>query len=156
MRVRHLIARPKIIVEDTGWKTGEIPPRHSCIYPRTVPSRPAWTWRSALARDAEKEYILLCQVNLSKQNWKAWLVHRTEEGGALVSRMETHGNHPGIHVHADCLRGGLEIGPSGINVELRIPALRSRPSRELPGRLDQFWKQALRHYRMDYEKGDLL
>lgn len=156
MRIRHIVRTPKIIKTDTNWRTDALPPRFSGIYPKTMPERPYWTWRSALAFDYEYEYILLCQVNESKDNWQAWLVRKTNGDGSLVSRYEYHGNHPGIHVHADCRRGGIEIGPSGIDRLLRIPRADSRMSRQTPTRLDLFWKNACVHYHMDYEKGELL
>jgi len=156
MRVRHLVSDRKTILSDTGWMTGDLPPRHSGIYLKTMPIGPAWTWRSALAISDKWEYILVCQVNLSKDNWKAWLIRKDGAAGSLVSRYEYHGNHPGIHVHADCDRGGIEVGPTSIKTALRIPHAQSRLTRGAPTRLDLFWKNALTHYRMDYKKGDLL
>lgn len=156
MRVRHIISSKKTISADTSWKTTAIPTKHSGIFPKSMPVGPAWQWRSALAFDGEKEYILLCRVNLSKDNWLAWLIGKNSSGWSLVGRYEYHGNHPGLHVHADCERGGIEVGPTSIKTYLRIPRVSSRGTRPSPSRLDLFWKNACQHYRMDYEKGDLL
>lgn len=156
MRIRHIVEAKKTISTDTNWRDGELPSKHSAVYPRTMPVRPGWKWRSALASDGEQEYILLCQVNEGKDNWLAWLVRKTEQGGSLVSRYEFHGNHPGLHVHADCTRGGIEFGPTSIKVALRIPRAYYRSTRPAPARPDLFWKNACAHFRCDYAKGVLL
>lgn len=156
MRIRHIITSQKVIQTDTAWRTDAMPPRLSGIYPKSLPARAHWKWRSALAEDAKCEYILLCQVNESKANWLAWLIRKTAAGGSLISRYEYHGSHPGLHVHADCTRGGIDVGPSGLDKLLRIPSSNFRMSRPAPTRLDLFWKNACSHYRMDYKKGDLL
>lgn len=156
MRVRRLVRASKTISSDTKWKDGELQARHSGIYPKTMPSRPGWKWRSAIALDGDQEYILLCQINEGKDNWLAWLIRRTADGGSLVSRYEYHGNHPGLHVHADCERGGIELGPTSIKVPLRIPRVKYRSTRTPPARPDLFWKNACAHFRFDYAKGELL
>ncbi len=156
MRVRHIVSVRKIIKTDTKWRDDALPPRFSGIYVKTMTSRPQWKCRSALAIADGCEYILLCQVNESKDNWLAWLVRKANDGGSLVSRYEYHGSHPGLHAHADCTRGGIEIGPSSIDRLLKIPHANSRTNRAAPSRLDLFWKNASSHYRMDYEKGELL
>lgn len=156
MRIRHIIEKPKVIRHDTHWRTDEMPSKFSGVYPKTMPARPKWKWRSALASDGEWEYILLCQVNEGKDNWLAWLIRRDDDAGSVVSRYEYHGDHPGLHVHADCSRGAIEFGPTSIKVPLRIPRLKSRGTRPAPARADLFWKNACLHFRCDYEKGVLL
>jgi hypothetical protein len=44
-----------------------------------------------------------------RDNWQATLILWTEAGASVVGRFEYHGSHPGLHVHADCERGGLGI-----------------------------------------------
>ena len=156
MRVRHLIVRAKTITSDTNWKSEPLPPRFSGIYPKTRPLKPGWKWRSAQAHCTENEYILLCEVNEQKDNWRAWLIKKIGDEGSLVSRLEFHGNHPGIHAHADCSRGGLEVGPSSIKVPVRIPGVGSGRQRPPPTRPDLFWDMARKHFRMDYKKGSLI
>jgi len=156
MRVRHLVRQAKTITSDTTWRDDPLPPRHSGIYPKTRPPKPNWKWRSAQAHCGNDEYILLCEVNEETDNWRAWLILKLNDQGSIVARYEYHGSHPGIHVHADCIRGGIETGPSSINVTLRIPAVNSDRMRPPPSRRDLFWDIARTYFRMDYAVGSLI
>ena len=156
MRVRHLVRQAKTITSDTGWRDDALPPRHSGVYLRTRPAKPDWKWRSAQGHCDQNEYILLCEVNEAKDNWRGWLIRKLGDEGSIVARYEYHGSHPGIHVHADCMRGGVESGPSSIKVALRIPAVSSDRMRLPPSRRDLFWDTARRYFRMDYALGSLL
>ncbi len=91
-----------------------------------------------------------------KDNWRAWLIRKTDDEGSLVARYEFHGSHPGLHLHADCDRGGVEVGPTSIKVPLRIPAVGSERMRLPPTRPGLFWETARQYFRMDYAKGSLL
>jgi hypothetical protein len=156
MRVRHLILRRKTITTDTDWRDDALPPRFSGIYPKTRPAKPDWKWRSAQAHCSQHDYILLCEINEMKDNWRAWLIRKSDDEGSLVARYEFHGSHPGLHLHADCERGGVEVGPTSIKVPLRIPAVGSERTRPPPTRPSLFWETARRYFRMDYAKGSLL
>ena len=156
MRVRKHIQVAKIILSDTNWQTDDIPPRHTCIYPKTRPNRAGWEWRSALVKSDISEYIFLSHVHPDRDNWQAMLVLKSDLGGSLISRYEYHGSHPGIHVHADCSRGGIEVGPTGINDLLRIPQVGKERQNNITLRKNLFWDKARLHFRIDYPKGELL
>lgn len=156
MRVRKHVQIAKIILSDTGWKSDDIPPRHTCIYDKTRPNRNGWLWRSVLVTSELNEYIFLSQIHPDRDNWKAQLILKTPEGGSLVSRYEYHGSHPGVHIHADCTRGGIENGPTSINGLLRIPDVGKERRDDITLRKDLFWDKARNHFRIDYPKGDLI
>lgn len=155
MRVRHLVAEPKTISSDTGWRLDDMAPRFSGLYAKTKPIRAGWQWRSALALSAQKEYIFLVQGHEEKDNWGAWLVLKTEGGCSLVARFEYHGSHPGFHVHADCERGGIEEGTGSINDLVRIPKATSGGA-VITLRRDKFWEHARVKFRVFFPKGSLL
>ncbi|WP_207903838.1 hypothetical protein [Martelella mediterranea] len=143
---------------DTGWRDGPIGPKFTGgLYKKSLNIGPAWKWRSAVATDGEKEYILLCRVNEQKDNWKAWLILSTESGASVVSRFEDHGNHPGIHIHAHCERSGIEDGPTSIGGLIRIPAAasRQRSTRRRATTPEIFWRLAADHFRITFVQGTL-
>ena len=154
MRVRHLVAEPKTISTDTGWRRDDMAPRFSGLYTRTKPIRAGWQWRSVVAQSEHKEYIFLVQGHEEKDNWAAWLVVKTDGGYSLVTRFEYHGSHPGFHVHAHCDRGGIEEGTGSINDLVRIPNATSKGA-IVALRRDKFWEQARRRFRISFPKGSL-
>lgn len=156
MRVRHYVREPKIIANDSGWRTDDIPPRFSGIYEKSRPNRGTWRWRSVLAKASEREYIFLTQINEPRDEWKAWLVVLLNPGASIVSRYEYHGSHAGIHVHSHCELAGEEPGPQLINNLVRIPDASSYHRRQLTLRPGSFWETARKHFRIEFPTGDLL
>ncbi len=158
MRIRKIIAEPKVLESDTDWRVDDLQHRYSWIFEKTKPIRAGWKWRSATAIDKTKhEYLFLMQCNPIRDQWKAWLIFRMPSGQAsLVSRFEYHGTHPGLHVHAHCERGGLEQGPSSIDHLARIPSVERRHRRKNTWREQTFWEQARLHFRIEHPKGTLL
>jgi hypothetical protein len=157
MRIRKIIAEDKVLSSDTQWRTDDLQPRHSYIFEKTKPTRAGWQWRSTTATGTAGEYVLLTQCNPRKEEWKAWLILKTPSGAAsLVSRLEYHGSHPGLHVHADCNRGGIEEGASSIETRVRIPPA-DKPHRRINAwRENTFWELARQHYRIQFPTGSLL
>lgn len=101
--------------------------------------------------------MFLTQCNPGKDNWMAWLILKTASGRpSLVSRLEYHGSHPGLHIHAHCERGGVEEGPTSIDNLARIPPVNRPHRRKLTWRENTFWEQARRHFRVEHPKGTLL
>jgi hypothetical protein len=159
MRIRRIISEPKVLESDTNWRTDDLQHRYSLIFDKTKPIRGGWQWRSVTASGtAGREYVFLTQCNPAKDNWKAWLIFKTPKGEpSLVSRLEYHGTHPGLHVHAHCERGGLEEGPSSIDGLDRIPpAHRPHRRNNITWREHAFWEQARRHFRIEHPTGTLL
>ncbi len=155
MRVRNFLRTPKKIFSDTNWRADALPPRFTGIYPNTVPARPHWSWRSALANCQNFEYIFLCQVNELKDDWKAWLSIKTPNGWSLIERYEYHGSHPGVHVHADCERAGIEVSQTGLNGLLKIPSAKTNKAQIISLRPNLFWEKARTHFRIS-DAGTLL
>jgi hypothetical protein len=157
MRIRKLVSEPKVLTSDTNWRSDDMQHRYSWILEKTEPVRAGWRWRSATAAGpGGREYLLLTQCNPIRDQWKAWLIFRTSSGQAsLVSRLEYHGTHPGLHVHADCERGGF-AGPSSIDHLARIPPVNRRHRRKITWREQSFWDQARLHFRIKHPKGALL
>jgi hypothetical protein len=157
MRIRKIIEETKILTADTNWKQEDLPPRYSVIFEKTKPMRSGWKWRSVLAKSGEVEYVFLTQCNPKKDEWKAWLIRKLANGkSSLVSRLEYHGTHPGLHAHAHCDRGGFEEGSSSIDGLARIPAADRRHRRINAWRENTFWEKARKHFRIDHPKGPLL
>lgn len=158
MRIRKIIAEHKVMESDTNWRTDDLQHRYSWVFEKTKPMRAGWKWRSVTVTSGTgNEYLFLTQCNPIRDQWKAWLIYRTSSGQAsLVSRLEYHGNHPGLHVHAHCERGGLEQGPSSIDHLARIPPVERRHRRKNTWREQTFWEQARLHFRIKHPKGTLL
>ena len=157
MRLRKLIKERKVLQSDTNWRSDDLQHRHSWIFEKTKPIRAGWIWRSVTAQGAQREYIFLTQCNPAKDEWKAWLIVKTASGQpSLVSRLEYHGSHPGLHVHAHCDRGGLEEGPMSIDGLVRTPSADASHRRVNAWRESTFWEQARRHFRIEHPQGTLL
>lgn len=85
MRVRHLVAEPKELTEETEWQKSDIPPRHAPCFTKTHPQRNGWEWRSAKlkAKDGDREYTLLCRCHVTKDDWKATLILKKKKEARL-------------------------------------------------------------------------
>lgn len=154
MRVRHLVAQHKVLSGDTGWKDEDIPPRYTGVYSKTRPNRAGWRWRSAVAATEHNEYIFFTHIHVEKDKWNSWLVSKLDDGCSIVARFEYHGSHPGVHLHAHCDRGGIEVGPGSIDGLARIPKSSVGPEIELTP--DRFWNLARERFRIEFPKGTLL
>jgi hypothetical protein len=158
MRIRTIVGERKVIRTDTGWRSDDLQHRHSWIFDKTKPIRVGWQWRAATAvGQSGQDYLVLAQCNPIKDQWKAWLILRMGSGQAsLVTRLEYHGTHPGLHAHAHCQRGGLEEGASSIDGLVRIPHANGRHRRVNVWRDRTFWEQAQRHFHIKHPQGPLL
>jgi hypothetical protein len=157
MRLRHIIALKKQTQTDSKWSIKDLSPRYAPIYAKTKPIRAGWQWRSSKVSDAAgMDYILLAECNPRRDNWKAILISETSVGPAVVARFEYHGSHPGLHVHADCIRGGLETGAVGLDNLARIPPASSMHRRTSAWTEGTFWEAAKRFFRVEEKKGSLI
>lgn len=156
MRVRHLIALKKRQTADTAvWSVKDLPPRHCPIYTKSRPSRAGWQWRSLSAAVDGHEFTMVAICNPNRGNWKSMLLVKVGEDHSVVARFEHHESHPGVHVHAHCERGGIEIGPIGINGLVRIPPASMTHRRQNAWTLSTFWTAAKSFYRIDDQPGPL-
>lgn len=158
MRVRHIIATDKTLQSDSGWMKTDMQPRHAPIYLRTKPIRAGWQWRSGrcLTRIGSEEFILLAECQPARDNWKAVLIKIVADGSSVVGRFEFHGTHPGVHLHAHCDRGGVEVGASGMDKLARFPAVGETHRRTTAWTEKTFWEAAKRFFRVADPKGPLL
>jgi hypothetical protein len=160
MRVRRLIREPKVMLTDTRWSTTDLPPKHSAIYPKTKPVRAGWEWRSAKARSLDpmepSDYVLLAECNPRRGNWKAALIVQTDGGASVVGRFEFHGDHPGLHAHADCDRSGVETGPTSFGRLARFPGGGRFHRRNTFWTPVTFWDAARRFFRITEKQGSLI
>jgi len=156
MRVRNLIKERKTQQSDTDWRRDDMQPRHAPVFTRTRPVRSGWQWRSAKAESVDRQYILYALCNPARDNWQATLILYAEAGASVVGRYEYHGSHPGLHVHADCERSGLELGSISVDNLPRRPPAQSFHRRTSAWTDTTFWEAARRFFRVDERKGPLL
>lgn len=158
MRVRHLIALNKELHSDTHWNETDMQPRHAPIFPKTLPIRAGWKWRSARASSLDDNFILLAKCNPRRDNWQAFLILTCEEGASVVGRFEHHGSHPGLHAHAHCERSGIETGSRGLDDLIRVPAAGSQSyhRRTNAWTENSFWEAAKIFFRIKEKKGTLI
>lgn len=149
MRVRHLCALPKTIVSQTPvWVTEDLPPRHAPYLNKTMPIKGGWKWRAAKAIAVNRNFFLTARCNPEKDNWQSVLSVELTGGFSVVGRYESHGSHPGVHAHAHCERGGIELGPHGLDQLQRIPPSTRKHRREHAWTERMFWEAAKVFFRM--------
>lgn len=156
MYIRKLIRDRKIQKTDTNWLITDLQPKHAPIYKKTKPIRAGWQWRSAQAEGSIANFVLLAECNPKRGNWKAVLIIENDNGASVVSRFEDHASHCGLHIHADCDRGGREIGAQGLDSLMRIPPAGSHNRRFQAWTENAFWEAAKRFFRIQEVKGPLI
>lgn len=157
MRVRKIIRENKSQETDTGWRDSDLTPRHAPIFPRTIPIRAGWKWRSAKVMGNAGEFILLAKCNERRDNWQAVLMMLLPDGTAsAVGRLEYHGSHPGLHAHADCRRGGIESGALSLDDLCRVPVANAYHRRTHAWTNGSFWQTAKRFFKVREKTGLLL
>ena len=155
MRVRSLIRQDKILTDDTGWRSDDLQPRYAPVFPKTIPTRSGWEWRSGRCESDSRRFFLLVKCNLSRGNWKATLMLETVDGTSVVARYEYHASHPGLHAHVHCDRGGVEIGTAGLDQLDRLPD-GDYHRRVQSWTKDGFWNSAKKFFRIRDKAGALL
>lgn len=83
------------------------------------------------------------------------LILEAESGPSVIARLEYHGSHPGVHAHAQCDRGGVEIGATGIDNLSRFPSANAPHRRTNAWTENTFWEAAKRFFRVEDQKGPL-
>lgn len=155
MRVRHLTRLRKLEGQDTQWKTDDVPPRHCPIISKTKPIRAGWQWRSLKAAAGERKFILYAEVNIRRGDYKSILIEETVNGPSVIARYEFHSSHPGLHIHAHCERGGIEVGATGMGNLQRIPPNGHEHRRKVALSVSTFWTEARRFYGIVPDLGPL-
>lgn len=156
MRLRHLIAKNKLLKNDTGWSTSDMPPRHCPVYTKTKPITAGWQWRALHCEGADNtKFILTIYCNPRRDNWQAFLIIETNGGASVVARFEHHASHPGLHGHGHCDRGGLELGTSGLDGLLRFPKVGESHRRSHAWTEGTFLSAAKKFFRVTEDRGPL-
>ncbi len=103
MRVRRLLAKPKVVTKAGEWKTGKM---SRTAFPlsraRSLVLGANWSWRVDILAADGAEMRLLTAFEPSKQNFIAWLSLKRGDSHVVLARLEFHGHEPGIHAHASC------------------------------------------------------
>ena len=155
MRVRHIAAIQKVQVDDTQWSLSDVPPRRCPINSKTKPIRAGWQWRSIKAEGGGRKFIAYAEANIRRGDYKSILIEDTPSGFSVIARFEYHSSHPGLHVHAHCERGGIEIGATGMGNLIRIPPVNKKHRRIAAFTLSTFWQEARRFYNIVDDNGPL-
>jgi hypothetical protein len=155
MRVRHIITQNKFQDSDTGWSLSDMPPRFSPIYTKSRPIKAGWKWRSSFCHSDETKFILTALCNARRDNWQSYLMVETTDGASVVGRFESHGSHPGVHGHAHCERGGIEVGAGGLDNLVRCPPANAVHRRTNAWTENTFWEAARSFFRVIENFGPL-
>ena len=148
MRVRHLIEERKTRLQATGWSNSGTPPRHVPVFQQTFPIGKGWQWKSVSAQSGNNDYVLHVRCNVTKGEWKAWLMIKRDGGWSIVGRFEYHSSHAGLHVHASCVSSGVLLGEKSISECDRFPAGGRYHRRIQAWTPDGFWNRALKFFRI--------
>ena len=105
---------------------------------------------------AAKNSFLTVRCNSEKGDWNSVLSVKTDQGGSVVARFEFHADHPGLHAHAECNRGGIEVGPTGLDSLIRFPNTGSFHRRATVLTDGGFLEACKRFFRIEERKGPLL
>lgn len=122
MTTRRIALARKSISSDTGWKTGNLPPRHAPVFSKSKPHRPGWEWRSLRILDDDGNvYICLFEISPNFGKWNSRLIAKCDDGSwAVLIRLEDQPGKSGLHVHANCY-GERLYGAESMNMPERIP-----------------------------------
>jgi hypothetical protein len=149
--VRRLLRKRKTIAADSGWQTSDLPRRHAPVFARALPIRAGWQWRSIRTTSNGTDFILAMRCNPRRAKWQALLIVLGDAGPSLVARFEDHGDHPGLHAHAHCGRGGIEVGASGLDDLPRLPSAQAHHRRVQVWTPDHFVEAALKFFRISHQ-----
>lgn len=97
--------------------------------------------------------VAIC--NPARGNWKSMLIAKVGSAFSVVARFEHHESHPGLHVHAHCDRGAIEIGASGLDNLIRIPDAKQRHRRQAALTETTFWQASMKFFRIEDSVGPL-
>lgn len=106
MTLRSFVKAAKTIVDPGVWSDKRMPKTGGKFPLSRAKSfrvgAPGWRWRVIQLSADGASYRLLCLYHAGKQNFMAILA--TPVGGDLlvIGALESHGTHPGWHVHAAC------------------------------------------------------
>ncbi len=131
----------------TRWRADAIVPRLS-PFPKSRPAPPNGAWRSLLAGAKGYRFMVFAQVQEGRENFKACLALEQSGIWQVLVRLESHGGHPGLHVHDWCGTPQPPIGGKSFDAPNRRPRSRSHHRRIYPLTRATFWRLALDCFRV--------
>lgn len=137
MALRDFLSAEKQVASDTGWSDKKMPKtgrRFPLTKARNFRLGSGWRW-CALEIDAEgRSYRLLVAYNPLKENFLALLgTAVSAEESLVLASLESHGSHPGWHVHGCC----ATVGSAAFG-RLRYPEMVRIPDGKRPHRVCRF------------------
>lgn len=121
--VRQFVNSQKRVTKDTGWQSGDLPPKYS-VYSTTRPCARRWEWRCFVLEDIDgRQFRLLIEVSPQLDKWKAMLI--SAEAGipprALMRFEDQPGPQGGLHIHTNCETNCDLTGPETVNMTYTLP-----------------------------------
>lgn len=92
--------------------------------------------------------MIFAQVQEGRENFKACLALEQAGGWQVLVRLESHGNHPGVHVHDWCGTPQPPIGGRSFEAPIRRPLARAKHRRLEALSRASFWRLALDAFRV--------
>lgn len=149
MRVRRLVREKKTLVDDTGWRTGDMPPRHCPVYVKSRPMPSGWRWRSSKVDAPTGQFIVVAICRSGRGTQQSLLLRSVNSSEwSVVGRFECHASHPGLHFHSHCERSGDESGSASFDNLPRLPRVGAVHRRKISMTDEMFWLKALDFFRV--------
>jgi len=142
--LKALVRTPKrAIALATSWRSDQITPRLS-PFPKSRPGPPGGVWRSVVtvAPDGQR-FMIFAQVQEGRENFKAVLAVDNNGSWQVMTRLEYHGSHPGLHIHDWCGETGVPFGGRSFDAPHRRPSAGAHHRRNPILNRATFWKLAL-------------
>jgi hypothetical protein len=137
------------MVDVGSWKTGKLQPKSFPLNSGGIPYGPRCTWRVCRLSVGSNDLRLLVVIHKEKQNYLAVLGEMVDSKLYILSSLESHATHPGLHCHAACDRTMPAFSGS-----MRYPGVvprpydRSRCRRQIVWTERAAWETAARFYRI--------
>lgn len=122
MPAPRLLSSTKYIVTAGRWSFGRLRGTSFPLSRSPLRLSPRHRWRVDELVCGEVRLKLLVFYRVDREDFAAWLaIDRAGSHVAVIARLEDHGSHPGLHVHAECLRDvtppiGRQVYPGLIKV----------------------------------------
>ena len=160
VQLRQLLSVPKRQIGDAmDWRSDAMPPKWSAL-PRALPMPRGSEWRALAARSDNQTFIVSALVQPAFGNWKAALILQDGDARRLITRLEEHADHTGLHAHGWCNGVGPPTGAASMDAPIRLPTTRSRHRRSgMVWTRERFWNVACRTFRVTgpaSDQGELL
>jgi hypothetical protein len=154
MKTTTYITDCKKILDDTKWRSDDIPSKFYPIYKNPYPARNKWEWRSLVLEGNSKifHYILTLRCNPYRDNWQATLFSSKPTCYAIC-KYDYHPTHKGLHIHSVC--NNIENNPD-MNDWSSFPEPNNNHRRSNKNQTrDSFYLECINFFRIKETQGDL-